>query len=119
MQYYEDRLYVLFDNERRIRAFDMNSGEIVQEILLPIAAVGSHLGWEGMRLERVSDASVTSGLRGSESGLTVISEGRNNASDGSTTLLLHLALDTPGQIWTIRLDELADGKWRLPRCAGV
>lgn len=111
MQYYEDRLYVLFDNERKIRSFDMNTGEIIQEILLPVAAVGSHLEWEGMRLERVADASVTSGLRGSEGG--------NNASDGSTTLVIHLALDTPGQIWTIRLDELADGKWKLPRCAGV
>ena len=119
MQYYEDRLYVLFDNERKIRSFDMKTGEIVQEILLPIAAVGSHLEWEGMRLERVSDTSVAGGLRGSESGLTVISEGGNKASDGSTALLLHLALDTPGQIWTIRLDELADGKWKFPRCAGV
>ena len=111
MQYYEDLLYVLFDNERKIRSFDMNTGEIVQEILLPVAAVGSHLEWEGMRLERVADASVAGGLRGSEGG--------NNASDGSTTLVLHLALDTPGQIWTIRLNELADGKWKLPRCAGV
>ena len=97
----------------------MSSGEMLQEILLPIATVGSHLEWEGMRLERVPEASVAGGLRGSEPALTIISEGRNSASDGATTLVLHLALDTPGQIWTIRLNELADGKWKLPRCAGV
>ena len=119
MQFYEGRLYVLFDNERKIRSFDMSSGEMLQEILLPIAAVGSHLEWEGMRLERVSEASFAGGLRGSEPDLSIISEGRNSASDGATALVLHLALDTPGQIWTVRLNESADGKWKLPRCAGV
>ena len=119
MQFYEGRLYVLFDNERKIRSFDMSSGEMLQEILLPIATVGSHLEWEGMRLERVSEASFAGGLRGSEPDLSIISEGRNSASDGATALVLHLALDTPGQIWTVRLNESADGKWKLPRCAGV
>ena len=110
MQYHEGRLYVLFDNERKIRSFDMGNGEQVNEVVLPVAAIGSHLEWEGMRLERVSSTAVTGGLRGSEP---------DSASDGATTLLLHLSLDTPGQIWTIRLDELANGNWRFPRCAGV
>ena len=62
---------------------------------------------ERLEPERVSSAAVTGGLRGSEP---------DGPSNGATTLLLHLALDNPGQIWTIRLNELANGNWRIPRC---
>lgn len=88
MSYFDGLLYVLFDNAQVIRSFDHN-GNMIQETKLPVAAVGYEKQWEGMRLQR---------------------------KDGD--LILHLALDSPPQLWSIKLDEneTADG-WELPSCA--
>jgi len=99
MQFFEGRLYVLFDNARVIRVFDPKTGVVVQEIMLPIAEVGAEEEWEGMRLQRINGAT---GLRG--------------ASESS--VVLHLALDTPAQVWSLQLDN-KEGKWILPNCAGI
>jgi uncharacterized membrane protein YidH (DUF202 family) len=106
MQYFEGLLYMVFDNDRVIRAFDITTGQVVQETMLPVSAEGSEREWEGMRLERMNNISA-GGLRGS--------------SSASGNLVLHLALDTPGQVWSLQLDEM-DGnsgspRWNLPRCA--
>jgi len=99
MQFFEGRLYVLFDNARVIRVFDPKTGVVVQEIMLPIAEVGAEEEWEGMRLQRINGAT---GLRG--------------ASESS--VVLHLALDTPAQVWSLQLDN-KEGQWILPKCAGI
>lgn len=88
MQYFDGLLYLLFDNAQMIRSFDSN-GNIVQEINLPIAVEGFEKQWEGMRLQR---------------------------KDGE--LLLHLALDSPPQVWSLQLIEKDGiGHWELPSCA--
>lgn len=101
MQFFEGRLYVLFDNARVIRVFDPKTGVIDQEILLPIAEAGAEEEWEGMRLQRINKGT-SAGLRGSS----------------ESTVVLHLALDTPAQVWSIRMQN-ENGKWILPHCAGV
>lgn len=103
MQFFEGSLYVLFDNARLIRVFDLKTGTIVQEIKLPVAEVGAEEEWEGMRLQRINASASERRLRGSS----------------ESSAVLHLALDTPAQIWTIRLDKKQDGKWILPKCTGV
>ncbi|KAL3796444.1 hypothetical protein HJC23_004241 [Cyclotella cryptica] len=106
MQYFEGLLYMVFDNDRVIRAFDTKTGQVVQETTLPVAVEGSEREWEGMYFQRINNVS-SGGLRGSTS--------------GSGDLVLHLALDTPGQVWSLKLDEM-DGnspapRWNLPQCA--
>ena len=104
MHFFEGLLYMLFDNSRVIRAIDTNTGTIVQDIPLPVAEVGSKKQWEGMRLQRINEDSAGSGgVRG---------------SGPASTLVLHLALDTPAQVWSLRLDETVVGqRWSLPSCA--
>ncbi len=89
-QYFEGYLYLLFDNAQLIRAFDSN-GNIVKEWKLPVSVEGSERQWEGMQFQR----------KGAE-------------------LVLHLALDTPAQVWSLLLDggnEQGDTGWSLPSCA--
>jgi len=108
MQYFEGLLWVLFDNSHVMRAFDLKTGSILHEIQLPVAEVGSESQWEGMYLQRIANNDRIGGLRG------------NSETTTNTTLILHLALDTPAQIWTLRLNEIGEnGQWSLPSCAGV
>jgi len=101
MQFFEGRLYVLFDNARVIRVFDPKTGVVVQEVMLPIAEAGAEEEWEGMRLQRINkEADI--GLRGAS----------------QSSVVLHLALDSPAQVWSLRLRN-EDGQWILPTCAGV
>lgn len=88
MQYFDGLLYLLFDNAILIRAFDSN-GNMVQETMLPVAVEGFEKQWEGMELQR---------------------------KDGD--LILHLALDSPPQVWSLKLESAQGGAgWRLPSCA--
>ena len=108
MQYFEGLLWVLFDNSHVIRAFDLKTGSIVHEVQLPVAEVGSESQWEGMYLQRIAGNDSLGGLRG------------NSKTTTNTTLVLHLALDTPAQIWSLRLNEIdGNGQWSLPACSGV
>ena len=87
MTYFDGLLYLLFDNAQVIRSFD-SLGNLVQETKLPVAVEGYEKQWEGMNLQR---------------------------KDGE--LILHLALDSPPQVWSIKLTEKAAGGWELPSCA--
>lgn len=108
MQFFEGLLWILFDNSHVIRGLDLKTGSIVREINLPVAEVGSESQWEGMRLQRiVQSGSTYRGIRGD-----------SKAGELNTSLVLHLTLDTPAQVWSILLNE--DGQqWTLPDCAGV
>jgi len=101
MQFFEDRLYVLFDNERVIRVFDPKTGLIIQELILPIAEAGAEKEWEGMRLQRINKEA-GAGLRGAS----------------ESKVVLHLALDSPAQVWSLSLQH-EEGRWVMPQCAGV
>jgi hypothetical protein len=88
MQYFEGLLYLLFDNATVIRAFD-SKGNLVQETNLPIAVEGFEKQWEGMEFQRKNG-----------------------------NLILHLALDSPPQVWSLLLEENQGGAgWKLPLCA--
>jgi len=87
MTYFEGLLYLLFDNAQVIRSFG-SLGNLVQETKLPVAVEGYEKQWEGMNLQR---------------------------KDGE--LILHLALDSPPQVWSIKLTEKSAGGWELPSCA--
>jgi hypothetical protein len=93
MQYFGGLLYFLYNNDRRIRAFDPN-GIMVNEWFLPHSKVGFESEWEGMELEQSGDE-----------------------------LYLHLTLDSPPEIWTIKLEgetspeSAGNGQWRFPQCA--
>lgn len=87
MTYFEGLLYLLFDNAQVIRSFD-SLGNLVQETKLPVAVEGYEKQWEGMNLQR---------------------------KDGE--LILHLALDSPPQVWSLKLTEKAADGWELPSCA--
>ena len=102
MQFFEGRLYVLFDNARVIRVFNPETGEITQDIPLPIAEVGAEKEWEGMRLQRIK-TEAASHLRGTNDSI----------------VLLHLTLDSPAQIWTIRLETGTEESIEMPTCTGA
>lgn len=92
MQYFEGLLFVLFNNERLIRAVD-KMGNVVQDVRLPTAERGFEKQWKGMSLQR-----------------------RDNKD-----LVLYLALNAPSQIWSIKLDldNSSGSGWKLPRCASA
>mmetsp|Transcript_16107 Transcript_16107/g.30423 ORF Transcript_16107/g.30423 Transcript_16107/m.30423 type:complete len:191 (+) Transcript_16107:2601-3173(+) len=89
MQFFDGLLYLLFDNAQVIRAFD-RLGNMIQETKLPIPVKNFEKQWEGMRLQRKNG-----------------------------DLILHLALDTPPQLWSIKLEENtgSGSGWKLPSCA--
>ena len=111
MQLFEGALYVLYDNARVIRAFDLTSGTMVSEISLPRVGDKFDKQWEGMFFERISsrdeESTSTKNLRGKRKD---INEGR---------IQLHLALDTPASIWTFTMVQTSDGKFEFPLCAAA
>jgi hypothetical protein len=88
MQFFDGLLYLMFDNAQVIRAFD-RLGNMIQETKLPVAVKNFGKQWEGMRFQRKNG-----------------------------DLILHLALDTPAQVWSIKLQENAgNAGWKFPSCA--
>jgi len=93
MQFFGGLLYLLYNNARVIRAFD-SRGKQVNEWNLPVGEAYYDESWEAMRLEQNGDE-----------------------------LYLHLGLDSPPQVWTIKLegdtspDTVNSGQWVLPKCA--
>jgi hypothetical protein len=86
-------LYLLFDNSQVIRAFAPD-GTMVNEWVLPVGVPEFDMKWEGMYLDQDGDE-----------------------------LHLHLSLDSPPEVWSIKLggDTAPNSKkaeWSLPRCAG-
>jgi len=117
MQFFENVLYLLFDNERLIRSFDISAGTFLNEWRLPVIP-GFEKEWEGMALERVYPNNNNEKKMGNKK-LRFLDSTRSSLDN--SVLVLHLALDSPAQIWTISLDKLdtLDGvTWTLPSCAG-
>ena len=86
-------LYMLFDNSQVIRAFAPN-GIMLNEWALPVSVSEFDKQWEGMYLDQNGDG-----------------------------LYLHLALDSPLEVWSIKLGGVTTlnsdtAQWTFPRCAG-
>jgi uncharacterized membrane protein YidH (DUF202 family) len=106
MQVFEDTLHVLYDNAMMIRSFDLYSGEMKGEIKLPSVGISYDKQWEGLFFERLQSSQALDGgnLRGS------------SAKEG---VVLHLALDSPPQIWKFFMNEEKDGAFTFPKCAAA
>jgi len=90
MQFFEGHLYILHDNARVIRKWNLDSAQMLAEYPLPWVDDGFEKQWEGMALVR-KDASA---------------------------LTLYLSLDTPAQVWSIAITEGTYNVWEIPPCAG-
>ncbi len=101
MAYFEDKLYVLHDNARVVRGWDLKSGEMVSEWILPRVGGGNDQQWEGLFLKRQEDVFA---LRG--------------ASDSGSPVTAYLALDTPPQLWSFKM-ETKNGALAFPECAAA
>ena len=93
MQFFNGNLYMLFDNSQVIRAFAPN-GIMLNEWVLPVSVAEFDKQWEGMYLDQNGDE-----------------------------LYLHLSLDSPPEVWSIKLGGVTTpnsetAQWSLPRCAG-
>lgn len=114
MFHFEGIAYILHDNEKLLRAWDLDEGDLLFEMPLPWVEGGYSKEWEGLSLERrVVGGEATSllserdyNLRGSTDSTT------------RTELILHLALDTPAQVWSMVVKQGdARGSLILPSCA--
>ena len=114
MQYFEDRLYVLHNRERLVRVWDIHEGTLSSEWMLPSVGRRFNTKWVGMFLERTGDDSGGSSENSSSRLLRGLKDG-----GGGSSLTLHLALDTPGQVWSLKVKEdvTKKGKIVLPGCA--
>lgn len=104
LTYFEGNLYVLHDNARLVRVWNKDTGDLVSNFVLPHVQGGFDQQWEGMALER-GGIDGDRFLRGSPG---IVSE----------PLTLHLALDTPPQVWSLSVHEgTKPGEIILPDCA--
>jgi hypothetical protein len=124
LQIFEGSLYVLYDNARVIRQFDLESGNFISEMTLP--RVGYSKGkfdkqWEGMFLERIANDVATtdddiSAVK-QHSFLRATSSNAADVSGSQDEILVTLALDSPPEIWTFNMVQTNDGKLKFPKCA--
>ena len=106
LTYFEGVMYILHDNARVVRAWDLKEGRMLSEFTLPHVAGGFDKQWEGMALQR--------GPVGSFGSLEAMLR-----YSAQAPLTLHLCLDSPPQIWSIRVHEgELKGQITLPPCAG-
>lgn len=92
MTYFEGILYVLHDNARVIRGWDIATATMVAELSTPRAGGHYDKQWEGLTLQRAGDFSIVA----------------------------HMTLDTPPQIWSfVMVQSLKEGKttFAFPDCA--
>lgn len=93
LAYFEDVMYILHDNARVVRGWDLKSGIMVSEWKTPRVGRGFDKQWEGLALQRVVAGGASRNLRGSE------------PSEPDSTLYVHLSLDTPPQVWSFAMKE--------------
>ena len=111
LYYFEGVTYILYDNKRLIRGWDVKTGELLSEIPLPTVGEEYSTQWEGIAFERRTRLSSAIGgnLRGTSS----------QDGDDDSALLVHLALDTPAQVWTFAVEETGGGNFIFPECAAA
>lgn len=127
LQVFEGSLFVLYDNARVIRQFDLVSGQSISEIKLP--RVGYENGkydkqWEGMFLERITrndplSVSDETSFSVKQSFLRATSNSNAVAalSQEIDQIRMTLTLDSPPEIWTFNMIQTNDGGLSFPKCA--
>jgi SPX domain protein involved in polyphosphate accumulation/uncharacterized membrane protein YidH (DUF202 family) len=118
LHYFDGVLYVLHDNAEVIRAWDATSGDLLATMRLPrVSKKFSNRQWEGMALEHNDPTSgiFHPSLRGRR---TATAE---SSASPSTSLMLHLALDTPPQVWSfaVTTSPTSRGSIVFPSCAAA
>ena len=101
MQFFEGLLYILHDNARVIRSWDLKLAQIMAEYTLPWVGGGFKKQRVGMALVRKKS----------------INEG-DSGNGPKSSLILYLSLDTPAMVWCIAINEGIEGRWEFPSCAG-
>jgi uncharacterized membrane protein YidH (DUF202 family) len=100
LDFFENVLYILNDNARVIRSWDLASGQLLATTYLPRVGQGFDLQWEGMKILRPAGST---SLRGT-----------------ATPLNVFLALDTPPQIWMFNATVgTVTGSIAFPECAAA
>jgi len=121
LQFFEGLLYVLHDNARVVRAWDISTGIKKFEFELPLVDGGYNKQWEGIALERhnKSDQSRSLLRQGQQQQQRrAVEQQQDNNYPSDSSLVLHLALDTPAQIWSIAVSQdESSGQIALPPCA--
>lgn len=119
MHYFEGVLYVIHDNARVIRSWNLKNGEQMAEYVLPAVDGGFSKQWEGMGLLRTGaaarDYSSSSDQQSSRGGVAHNLR-RTSQQAPAATLKLYLTLDTPPQVWSIGITE-GNGGLIFPDCA--
>ena len=111
--HFEGVLYVLFDNDKVLRSFDIESGEMISEMPLPkVSQKGASKQWEGIAIHRH-----TSNFAPLDEDPTYLRNGKTKSSQ--TKVIVHLALDSPPQLWSFSVEEQGRGKLAFPDCAGT
>ena len=121
MYYFEGVAYILHDNEMVIRAWDLDEGDLLAEIPVPRIVGNFTDEWEGLALERrpISRNGET-GLLISNPSLRGTTQQQQSPSweNGDSQLILHMALDTPAQVWSMVVKQTERrGELVLPSCA--
>jgi hypothetical protein len=101
LQYLDGILYVLHDNAGIVRGWDTVLGVLHSEWHIPVPP-GAANQTEGFYLEKSS-------------------QGKNLRGDSRQSYLMHLAVDSPAQLWTLMVDiNTADDHSSItyPACAG-
>jgi SPX domain protein involved in polyphosphate accumulation/uncharacterized membrane protein YidH (DUF202 family) len=109
--YFENILYILHDNAEVVRSWNVQEGEMLAEWKLPFVGGGFSKQWEGLALERRSNCSQVEP--------SVFLRGAGSDADCPSSLILHLTLDSPPQIWSVAVSTNATRKGSvvLPPCA--
>lgn len=123
LHYFDGIFYVLNDNERVIRAWDLESGTLLSTTKLPRVEGRFDHQWEGMAFQRYDPSEDTN-----KNVIHQLGREANTTTTSSSVLRkLHLALDTPAQVWTFVVGEQVDaasgnsipGSIAFPPCAGT
>ena len=122
--YFEGILYILHDNDRVIRSWEVSTGAFVSEFTLPLVSEGEAFAqqWEGFAIER-NTAGNFAGSGGSDTAMRLrgsTAQQRQEQPPPSSFLTVHLVLDSPPQIWSFAVEE-GEGKGQLifPECSGI
>mmetsp|Transcript_12271 Transcript_12271/g.29523 ORF Transcript_12271/g.29523 Transcript_12271/m.29523 type:complete len:517 (-) Transcript_12271:44-1594(-) len=114
-------LFVLHDNDGVLRAWDVERGEMIAESGLPTTArYGKQ--WEGVAIERrINDDSFPTLTSSSSPMSSTMLRGSvpKSLMASSSDLIVHLAMDTPPQVWSFAVKEGEHGELIFPDCAGL
>eukprot|EP00529_Nitzschia_sp_RCC80_P005326 CAMPEP_0113503938 /NCGR_PEP_ID=MMETSP0014_2-20120614/34446_1 /TAXON_ID=2857 /ORGANISM="Nitzschia sp." /LENGTH=1025 /DNA_ID=CAMNT_0000399009 /DNA_START=219 /DNA_END=3296 /DNA_ORIENTATION=- /assembly_acc=CAM_ASM_000159 len=112
---FENQLLALHDNDGVLRTWDIAGGKMIAETNLPTTA-GNQKQWEGIAIERRSNSESFPAMSSSSPSMLRGSVPESLSSD----LIVHLAMDTPPQLWSFSVREGENrGELVFPSCAGV